>query len=76
VAAYDLLGALKILCKEKWFTCDEYNKRLLQHKLFFYEKRDQPHPLKPSMKQDRLQGKAMGIMVHLRKASDEDLLMP
>jgi hypothetical protein len=67
--AYDLLGALQILHKNGWFTSTQYNDRLKNHKLFAYEQKDQPRLMKPQLQQDRLQGKAMSLMVHLRQAS-------
>lgn len=49
---------------------DQYNTKLKQYKLFFYEQRDQLVLLKADlMKQDRLKGKAMAHMVHLREFS-------
>jgi hypothetical protein len=65
--AYDLLGALKVLRQEGWFSVDEYNSRMQNYKLIAYEQRDQPTPLKSDLKQDRLTGKAMSLMVHLRE---------
>ncbi len=69
VVAYDLLGALKILRHEGWFSCSEYNAKLKNYKLFAYEKKDKPSPLKEEMRQERLKGKAMSLMVHLRNNS-------
>jgi hypothetical protein len=70
VVAYDLLGALKILRREGWFSVESYNSRLKNYKLFSYEQRDQPTPLRPELRQDKLHGNAMSLMVHLRQLSD------
>lgn len=51
-------------------TVSQYNDRLEKYKLFFYERNDIPYPLKDDLtKQDRIKGKAMSIMVHLRQVS-------
>jgi hypothetical protein len=65
--AYDLAGALKVLRREEWFSVDSYNTRLKNFKFTGYERSDQPAMLKKDPKQGRLTGKAMSLMVHLRK---------
>lgn len=66
LVSYDLVAILKCLKKDNWFTAEEYNKRISKYKFSFYEAGDQPNFLKPDFKQERLQGKAMSNMVHLR----------
>jgi hypothetical protein len=66
VVAYDLLGALKILRRCGFISVEEYNEKLSNFKRHAYEQREQPVPLKLDMKQERLSGNAMSIMVHLR----------
>jgi len=67
VAAYDLAAGLKCLKQDSWFTVDQYNITLGKFKLYHYENRDRPAPLKPNLKQERIKGKAMSLMIHLRK---------
>jgi hypothetical protein len=67
VVAYDLLGALKALRHAGFFTVAEYNTSLKNYRLYGYEQRDPPTPLRPELKQERLAGNAMGMMVHLRE---------
>jgi hypothetical protein len=66
VVTYDLAGALKALRKEQWFTTDSFNTRVKNYKLYGYEQRDQPSPLKKDVNKERLTGNAMSLMVLLR----------
>jgi len=58
---------LKILRREGWFSVEELNLRIKDYKLYAYEQADKPEPLKKELKQKRLSGKAMSIMVLLRE---------
>jgi hypothetical protein len=67
VVAYDLAAGLKCLKQDSWFSVEQYNTNLSKFKLFFYENRDRPSLLKANLKQERIKGKAMSILIHLRK---------
>jgi hypothetical protein len=73
--ANDLAGAQRILHQEGWFTVESYKARLKNFKITGYEQLDQPAVLKKDPNHGRLTGKAMSLMVHLRKYCSKSSLL-
>ena len=65
VVAQDLLGVIKILSHEGWFTLLDYNSSIKRQDFKSYERNDKPELIK-TFKAHKLSGKAVSIWTHLR----------
>ena len=66
VLSQDLLGIIRILILKKWFSLEDYNKKLMSLKLKSYEANNKPQCLPTNKKTKKLIGKACSIWVHIR----------
>ena len=65
VVAQDLLGVIKILSHEGWFTLLDYNSSIKRQYFKSYERNDKPELIK-TFKAQKLSGKAVSVWTHLR----------
>ena len=66
VVPQDILGILRILSSQHFFTIEQYNQSLKSLGYSSYESGDKPMPLPLDKKVKKLKGKALSICVHLR----------
>lgn len=64
VAAQDLCAGIKVLCLKRWFSLEDYNRKLKTLGYPSYESSDIPEPIHKHSK--KLSGKACSIWVHAR----------
>ena len=66
VASQDLLGIIRILSREGWFSIEQYNMKLKDLKCEYYESSDRPQLVPTNNKVGKLVGKACSIWLHVR----------